>query len=84
MKKTILSTVVIAGTLLLTGCSTDQYGRTTAMGCDTGTNYGAAAVGAVAGGLLGNAVGSGSGKVIATGAGAAIGGVAGSRSRVGC
>lgn len=83
MKKITLS-VLLIGTVLLAGCATDPYGRTEALGCDRGTNYAAAAGGAVVGGLLGSVIGGGNGQLLTTGAGAAVGGVLGSRSRIGC
>ncbi len=55
---------VVAVSIALGGCETKQ---------DTGL-----AVGAVAGGLLGNTVGKGTGKVLATVGGAFIGGIVGS------
>ena len=50
--------------------------------CANGTNYGAAAIGAVAGGLLGSTVGGGSGRTVAAAAGAATGAVVG--NNLGC
>lgn len=84
-----LASVSLLGSLLaLGGCATtDQYGRTVTVnqeGCERGTSYGGAALGAIAGGLLGSAVGGGSGRTVATVAGAAGGAYVGSRSDVGC
>lgn len=81
-KIAILSTAL--GMLVLSGCTTGYDGRMRAAGCDTGTNYVGAGLGALAGGAAGSLIGGGTGQVIATGAGAAIGGVAGSKTRVGC
>jgi outer membrane lipoprotein SlyB len=63
----------------------DQYGNYRGNGnpdCANGTNYGAAALGAVAGGLLGSTVGGGTGRIVAAGAGAATGAVVG--NNLGC
>lgn len=84
MKKAIMISSMALSVLLLSACTTGPDGRTRAAGCDTGTNYVGAGLGALAGGAVGSLVGGGTGRVIATGAGAAIGGVAGSKSRVGC
>ena len=54
--------------IVITGCGADGPNKQ-----DTGL-----VVGAVAGGLLGNTVGKGTGKVFATAAGAVIGGIVGS------
>jgi outer membrane lipoprotein SlyB len=82
MKKTILALSVLG--VVLAGCTTYPDGSVHAMGCDRGTNYAGAGVGAVAGGLLGSVVGGGTGRLLATGAGAAVGGVVGSQSHIGC
>jgi surface antigen len=47
------------------------------MGCETKSDTGLA-IGAVAGGILGNQVGRGTGKVFATAIGAVVGGIVGS------
>lgn len=84
MKKTLIMIPLFAATIGLTGCATAPDGRLQAAGCDTGTNYAGAAVGAVAGGAVGSLIGSGTGNALAVGAGAVAGGVAGSKSRIGC
>ena len=84
MKKAILVLSLGATVLALTGCETGPDGRLHSLGCGSGTNYTAAAGGAVAGGLAGSLIGGGTGQLLATGAGAALGGVAGSRSNLGC
>lgn len=68
----------------LSGCATTPDGRLESAGCDTGTNYGGAAVGAIGGAAVGSLVGAGTGNVLAIGAGAIAGGAAGSKSRIGC
>lgn len=84
MKKTFIMIPLMAAVIGLTGCATDRNGRLESAGCDTGTNYGGAAVGAVAGAAVGSLVGAGTGNALAIGAGAVAGGVAGSQSRIGC
>jgi hypothetical protein len=84
MKKAIMVSTAALSALLLSGCVTGADGRTRAAGCDTGTNYVGAGLGALAGGAVGSLVGGGTGQVIATGAGAGIGAIAGSKTRVGC
>jgi uncharacterized protein YcfJ len=84
MKKTLMMIPLISASLFLAGCSTTPDGRVQSAGCDTGTNYGAAAVGALGGAAVGSLIGSGTGNALAIGAGAVAGGVAGSKSRVGC
>lgn len=84
MKKTFIMIPLLAATLGLTGCATNQNGQLEAAGCNTGTNYGGAAVGALGGAAVGSLVGSGTGNALAIGAGAVAGGVAGSKSRIGC
>ena len=83
MKK-LLTIGAVAGLLALTGCATYPDGSVHSAGCNTGTNYGGAAVGALGGAAVGSLIGSGTGNVLAIGAGAVAGGVAGSRSRIGC
>jgi surface antigen len=62
MKRCAL-TAALAATLLFTGCANNQDGGTV--------------VGAIAGGIIGNQFGKGSGKVAATLAGAVVGGIVG-------
>lgn len=83
MKKLFLIPIVSI-TLALGGCATAPDGRLESAGCDTGTNYGGAALGAVGGAAVGSLVGAGTGNALAIGAGAVAGGVAGSKSRIGC
>lgn len=83
MKK-ILITLTLCSTVFLTACTTNQHGQVHSAGCDTGTNYGGAALGAVGGALVGSLIGGGSGNTIATVGGAALGGVAGSQTKIGC
>ena len=68
----------------LTGCATGPDGRVRSAGCDTQTNIGGAAIGALGGAVVGSFVGAGTGNVLATVGGAAAGGYAGSQSRIGC
>lgn len=70
-------------TLILAGCATGPDGRLHSE-CRNGTNYGAAAVGAVGGAAVGSLIGAGTGNAIATGVGAVAGGVAGAKSNIGC
>jgi len=63
MNKKILSVAAIGALLMTTGCQT----------ASAGDNYVGPVIGGVAGGILGNQVGGGSGKTIATAAGAVIG-----------
>lgn len=81
MKK-LLIPVVMA--IALTGCATAPDGHLESAGCDTGTNLGGAAVGALGGAAVGSLVGAGTGNALAIGAGAVAGGYAGSKSRIGC
>lgn len=81
MKKLLIPILLV---LALSGCATDQYGRTESAGCDTGTNLGGAALGALGGAVVGSFIGGGTGNVLATVGGAAAGGYAGSQSRIGC
>lgn len=84
MKKSLSILAIPLFALALTGCATTPDGHVESVGCDTGTNYGGAAVGAVAGGAVGSLIGAGTGNVAAIAAGAAAGGYAGSKSRIGC
>jgi len=84
MKKSLLTITLASGLMILSGCTTAPDGSIRSAGCDTGTNYGGAAIGAIAGGALGSLVGGGAGNTLATVGGAALGGVAGSRTRIGC
>lgn len=85
MKKLTLLLTALCLTVGLTGCETYPDGSVHSYGCNRGgPNYGAAALGAVAGGLLGSVVGGGTGQAIAVGVGAAGGGLLGSQSRIGC
>lgn len=84
MKKTFIMIPLLAASFALTGCATGPDGRIQSAGCDTGTNYGGAAVGALGGAAVGSLIGAGTGNVVATAAGAVAGGVAGSKSRIGC
>ena len=68
MKIAILA--VTAGALFLTGCNHTYYPAGTQEGVGT-------LAGAVAGGVIGNQIGSGSGRVVATAIGALAGGVIG-------
>lgn len=68
MKNMVLMSLTVA-TLILAGCQTNQWGTKQTVGTGAG---------AVAGGLLGSQVGSGSGRLWATGAGALIGALVGS------
>lgn len=83
MKK-LLTICAAVGVLALTGCTTYPDGTVRSAGCDTGTNYGGAAIGAVGGAAVGSLIGAGTGNVLATVGGAAAGGYAGSKSRIGC
>lgn len=82
--KTILTALSVAGLVLITGCTTTPDGRIRSAGCETGTNYGGAAAGALGGAAVGSLIGGGTGNVLATVGGAAAGGYAGSKSRIGC
>lgn len=68
MKKIVMGTVAVMVSLGLVACSTNTQQENTGIGVVTG---------AVAGGLLGSAVGGGVGKVVAVGAGALLGGYIG-------
>lgn len=81
MKKFIIPALMV---IALSGCATDRHGRVESAGCDTGTNLGGAAVGALGGAAVGSLIGGGTGNVIATATGAVAGGYAGSKSRIGC
>lgn len=83
MKKALIPLTFVMA-VLLTGCQTNRHGQYESAGCGTGTNYGAAAAGAIGGGLIGSMVGGGTGKTLATIGGAAAGGYLGSQSNVGC
>lgn len=67
MKMTRVFTLVLLP-LLLTGCGAGGMSKT----------EGGTVLGAVAGGILGNQVGKGSGRVVATAIGAVVGGIVGS------
>lgn len=64
----------VIAVLAITGCAS---GPNVSSGC--GPNYGAAALGALAGGVLGAQVGAGVGRNVAIAAGAGTGAVLGSR-----
>lgn len=64
----------VIAVLAITGCAS---GPNVSSGC--GPNYGAAAIGALAGGVLGAQVGAGVGRNVAIAAGAGTGAVLGSR-----
>lgn len=83
MKQVIIPLTIFMA-VALTGCQTNRHGQYESAGCGTGTNLGAAAVGAVGGGLVGSLVGGGTGKTLATIGGAAAGGYLGSQSQIGC
>lgn len=83
MKK-LLSICAAVGVLALTGCATYPDGSVHSAGCGTGTNYGGAALGAIGGAAVGSLIGAGTGNVLATVGGAAAGGYAGSKTRIGC
>lgn len=82
--KNFLLVMAIVGTISIAGCTTNRYGQVESAGCDTGTNYGGAAVGAVGGALVGSLIGGGTGNTLATIGGAAAGGYAGSKTNIGC
>lgn len=81
MKKLLIPILFV---LSLSGCATDQYGRTESAGCGTNTNIGGAAIGALGGAVVGSLIGGGTGNVLATVGGAAAGGYVGSQSKIGC
>ena len=81
MKNFLIPALIIVA---LTGCATGPDGRLESAGCNTGTNLGGAAVGAIGGAAVGSLIGGGTGNVLATVGGAAAGGYAGSKSRIGC
>lgn len=83
MKKLLLA-VTVCSAMLLSACTTNRYGEIESAGCDTGTNYGGAAIGAVGGALVGSLIGGGTGNTLATIGGAAAGGYAGSKTNIGC
>jgi hypothetical protein len=83
MKK-ILTASIIGLTLIMSGCATNNRGQVESVGCDTDTNLGGAAIGAVGGALVGSLIGGGTGNTLATIAGAGAGGYAGSKTRIGC
>lgn len=83
MKKIILSLTFISA-IALAGCTTNRYGEVESAGCDTNTNLGGAALGAVGGAVVGSFIGGGTGNTLATLGGAAAGGYAGSKSNIGC
>lgn len=81
MKKFLIPALLVVA---LSGCATAPDGRLESAGCDTGTNIGGAAVGALGGAAVGSLIGAGTGNVIAIATGAVAGGIAGSKSRIGC
>lgn len=81
MKKLLIPALLV---LVLSGCTTNRYGEYESAGCDTNTNLGGAALGALGGAAIGSLIGGGTGNVLATVGGAAAGGYAGSQSRIGC
>lgn len=83
MKKALIP-ITFAMAVLLAGCQTNRYGQYESAGCGTGTNLGMAAAGALGGGLIGSAIGGGTGNTLATIGGAAAGGYLGSQTNVGC
>ncbi len=77
MRKLILSLVLVSVASLLAACEStggNQQARQSEFNCIAGT-----VGGAVIGGLLGSTIGGGTGKTIATAAGAGGGGYAGHR-----
>ncbi len=84
MKTKLLSILCASTLLVLAGCATGPDGRMRSAGCDTGTNYGGAALGALGGAAVGSLIGAGTGNTIATVGGAVAGGVVGSKTRIGC
>lgn len=83
MKKMILSLTVVSA-IALAGCTTNRHGQVESVGCDTDTNWGGAALGALGGAAVGSLIGGGTGNTIATIGGAAAGGYAGSKTNIGC
>jgi hypothetical protein len=78
LKITVAACFLVAGGLILNGCTTDRNGNT-----HVNKTYAGAGIGAVGGGLLGSAVtgGSTAGTVVGAGAGAVGGGMVGNSMR---
>lgn len=83
MKKLLISTTLLL-TLALTGCASGDMTRANREGCNNGTSYGGAALGALGGAAVGSLIGAGTGNTLATIGGAVAGGYAGSKTGVGC
>ncbi|HEV2614159.1 MAG TPA: YMGG-like glycine zipper-containing protein [Gammaproteobacteria bacterium] len=67
LKRTIVIGLLVVGGLMLNGCADTRTNRTLA----------GAGIGAVGGGLIGNAVGGSTGTIVGAGAGAVGGGLIG-------
>ena len=83
MKKTLTSLTLIS-VLMLAGCASGDIQRVNKDGCNNGTSYGGAALGALGGAAVGSLIGGGTGNTLATVGGAVAGGYAGSKTGVGC